>query len=65
MKSKPTTLMLAALAVVACSGCTELGDEFRTAAGPSLQTGLTAALNGVVDGALAVFTPDADDAGTP
>ncbi|MCH7812741.1 MAG: hypothetical protein IID40_01850 [Planctomycetes bacterium] len=67
MKSKPAYLMLAAVAAVACSGCTELADEFRRAAGPSLQTGLTAALTGVVDGAFAVFTPDTEDAsgGTP
>ncbi|MCP4250564.1 MAG: hypothetical protein GY778_26270 [bacterium] len=61
MKSKPAYLMLAALAAFTCSGCTELGDEFRTAAGPRLQTGITAALTGMVDGAFAVFTPGKGD----
>jgi len=49
-------LMLCASA----TGCTKLGEDFRTAAGPQLQAGLTAMLTGVVDGAFAVFEPGTD-----
>ena len=53
-----------AVLALAAGGCTELGDEFRNAAGPSLQTGITQVLNGVVNGAFAVFEPGKDEDGT-
>ncbi|MEP0846689.1 MAG: hypothetical protein HRF50_07680 [Phycisphaerae bacterium] len=54
---------LAALACVALPGCNE--DEawtaFRGAASSSLQSGVSALLQGIVDGAFAVFDLGADD----
>ncbi len=62
-------IALVALAgLLSCTGCTELGDEFRAAAGPRLQSGITDMLTGVVDGAFSVFEPgkggDASDTTT-
>ena len=61
-----TTLACAA-GLLASGGCTELGDDFRAAAGPNLQAGVTQALTGMVDGAFAVFEPGKGDEtdGTP
>lgn len=55
-----TTLACAAV-LLASGGCTELGDDFRAAAGPSLQAGVTQVLTGMVDGAFAVFEPGKGD----
>ena len=55
-----TTLACAA-ALLASGGCTELGDDFRSAAGPNLQSGVTQVLTGMVDGAFAVFEPGKGD----
>ncbi len=35
--------------------------EFRTAAGPALEEAANALADGLIDGAFAVFEPDADD----
>ena len=58
-RAKPAALLLAVLVLVLLPiwGCNKLGDDFRTAAGPSLQTGMTAVFAGLVDGAFAVFEP--------
>ena len=55
-----TTLACAAV-LLASGGCTELGDDFRSAAGPNLQAGVTQVLTGMVDGAFAVFEPGKGD----
>lgn len=44
-------------ATSAASGCT-LPREFRTAANPALQSGLTSILTGLVDGVFAVIEPE-------
>jgi len=62
-RSKASSVLagvLACCAVVVLSGCDELTDEFRSAAAPSLKSGTTAVLTGLVDGAFAVFEPDGD-----
>lgn len=51
---------LAAVFALACGGgcgASDLSAEFRAAAGDQLQTGVTALLNGLVDGAFAVLEP--------
>ncbi|MCH7701328.1 MAG: hypothetical protein IID37_06540 [Planctomycetes bacterium] len=51
---------LAAVFALACGGgcgVSDLSAEFRAAAGGQLQTGVTALLNGLVDGAFAVLEP--------
>ena len=51
---------LAALFALSCgSGCglSDLSAEFRAVAGDQLQIGVTALLNGLVDGAFAVLEP--------
>lgn len=54
---------LAAIAVVfpltLSAGCVT-GTEFRAAAGPAVQQGLTLILDGVVDGLFAVVEPDTE-----
>lgn len=59
------TAALVGLALVALPGCNE--DEawtaFRGAASSSLQSGVNAILQGIVDGAFAVFDLGADDSG--
>ena len=64
MTRKPTALLsgigialVAAAGLLAGTGCTELGDEFRTAAGPKLESGITDVLTGIVSGAFEVFEP--------
>ncbi|MHC4064581.1 MAG: hypothetical protein ACYSUI_08790 [Planctomycetota bacterium] len=52
-----TTTLAAAALLVASSGCTELGDEFRAAAGPKLESGVNDLLTGIVSGAFEVFEP--------
>ncbi len=44
------------------SGCS-LGEEFRAAAGPAVETGVNAILDGLVDGLFAVIEPDNADGG--
>ncbi len=58
------TVLGCAVLPLAAGGCTELGDDFRNAAGPSLQSGITQVLNGMVDGAFAVFEPGKDEDST-
>ena len=51
---------LAAVFALTCGGgcgVSDLSAEFRAAAGGQLQTGVTALLNGLVDGAFAVLEP--------
>lgn len=47
------------------AGCnSELGQQFRRAAGPQLESGITQVLNGIVDGAFEVYQPDNDSTDT-
>ena len=48
---------LAALALSGLAGCT-VGREFREAAGPSVQTGVTQIVNGLLDGLFAAIEPE-------
>ena len=48
-------------------GCSQYADRFRAAASPSLQTGVSALLDGLVEGVFAVVEPEgatADDGST-
>lgn len=40
-------------------GC-DTWDEFRTVAGPNIETGVNAFVDGILDGLFAVFEPDED-----
>ncbi len=51
-----TALIL--LAGLSMGGCNDDFDEFRTAAGPQLEAGIDALLDGLVDGIFAVVEPD-------
>lgn len=65
-RTATVTTMLTVLTVavlLVSSGCDKLGDDFRTAAGPSMQSGMTSLLTGVVDGAFAVFEPGTTEDG--
>jgi hypothetical protein len=54
--------VLVAVAVAALStGCDLDGKEFRTVAGPSLETGVTTLATGLIDAAFAVYMPDDED----
>ncbi len=57
-------IILACGVLALAAGCTELGDEFRAAASPSLQSGITQVLTGMVDGAFAVVEPGKGEDGT-
>ncbi len=62
MKHRSTTCgaTLAAVFALACGGgcgVSDLSAEFRAVAGDQLQIGVTALLNGLVDGAFAVLEP--------
>lgn len=54
--------MVVAVAVMAC-GCVK-GKEFRTIAGPSIQSGVSLILDGFVQGVFAVVEPDPVTGGT-
>lgn len=44
--------------------CSEYSKEFRAAAGPQLETGVNALLDGLVAGMFAVVEPDPDGSGS-
>ncbi len=52
-------LSISTLVLGGLSGC-EAGREFRAAAVPALQTGVTQILTGLLDGIFAVIEPDTD-----
>jgi len=52
------------LVVAACSTGCRFGREFRDVAGPSIHSGVSLILNGVVDGAFAAFEPDTTTGGS-
>jgi hypothetical protein len=59
--ARSAAIALAALALGTAAGCTgEFGQQFRDAAGPQLETGINALLDGIVQGAFAVYEPDED-----
>ena len=47
----------AALALSGITGCT-VGREFRAAAGPAVQSGVTQIVNGILDGLFAAIEPE-------
>ena len=51
-------LLTAAVAAVATLGGCVAAEKFRAAAGSSLQTGVNALADGLIDGVFAVFEPD-------
>lgn len=51
------TLTALMLSLSAGCGVSDLSAEFRSAAGDDLQTGVTALLNGLLEGAFAVLEP--------
>ncbi len=55
----PRTLTFALLVcgMSVLPGCLT-GDEFRTVAGPGVQSGVTSIVNGVLDGLFAIVEPD-------
>jgi len=61
LKPLAAIVLLGAVTLLATGGCNKLGDEFRAAAGPELQAGVTQLLNGLVDGTFAVVDPDDDE----
>jgi hypothetical protein len=54
-------LLVAVCGVTLSSGCELDGQEFRTAAGPALEAGVTTLATGLIDGAFAVYMPDDED----
>ena len=48
---------LVAMVLAGSTGCLT-GTEFRTVAGPAVQTGVTTIVNGLLDGIFAVIEPD-------
>ena len=60
--SKATVTGLALLGLTLGTGCdSEMAKEFREVATPSLQSGVSSILNGVVDGLFAVVDPDTSE----
>jgi hypothetical protein len=59
--SEVVVVLAAACGVVLCCGCDLDGQEFRTAAGPALEAGVTTLATGLIDGAFAVYMPDDED----
>ena len=51
------TLFVLAIVTLAACGCT-VGGEFRAAALPAIRGGVSAILNGLVDGVFAAVEPD-------
>jgi hypothetical protein len=51
--------LAAAASVIGCGRACDgpLGDQFRDAAGPELESGIRSILNGLVDGGFAVYDP--------
>jgi len=47
------------LGLLPLAGCDAVNKEFRAAAGPAIESGVDAILDGLVDGFFAVFDPDA------
>ncbi|UCC28882.1 MAG: hypothetical protein JSU86_11850 [Phycisphaerales bacterium] len=56
-RSQALAVAIAAIALSGVTGCVT-GREFREAAGPAFQTGVTAIVNGLLDGFFAVIEPD-------
>ena len=40
------------------SGCADVGRDFRTAAGPAIESGVRSIVDGVLDGLFAVIEPE-------
>ena len=47
-----------ACTVLTQTGCLAATDEFRTVAGPALESGITSIVNGLLDGIFAIIEPD-------
>ncbi len=59
---KATVTGLALLGLTLLAGCdSEMAKEFREVASPSLQSGISSILDGVVDGVFAVVDPDTSE----
>lgn len=56
-RSQALTIAVATIALSSMTGCVT-GREFREAAGPAFQTGVTAIVNGLLDGLFAIIEPD-------
>lgn len=61
-KNMLITLSLMAMATLPATSCT-FGREFRDAAGPALQSGVTSILTGLVNGVFAAIEPEPDTDG--
>ena len=55
--SRTLTLALLVCGMCVLPGCLT-GEEFRAVAGPSVQSGVTSIVNGVLDGLFAVIEPE-------
>ena len=58
-RSQALAVAIASIALSGVTGCVT-GREFREAAGPAFQTGVTAIVNGLLDGLFAIIEPDAN-----
>ena len=58
-RSPALTVAITTIVLSSMTGCVT-GREFREAAGPAFQTGVTAIVNGLLDGFFAIIEPDAN-----
>ena len=56
--SHALAIVVLAFGATGMTGCVT-GEEFRSVAGPAVETGITSIVNGLLDGLFAVIEPDA------